>query len=210
MNQILTGLLSFHSFVHSGDCGGGGGGGGGGGTNATQYGSVTGGGHFDSPAGAYRRNSTLSGKANFGFTSKYDEGDDSPKGNLNFQFGEMHFKSTNFTAMIFIEDNYVTILGEGTINGEEIVEFQTWAGEGMGDGGEDTFRIKISNGTPVIYDNGEFLGPASSSDHTVGKHTIKVHKNKNKDKEDKGKGAGSQVSASSAGAVQGLRGFFSG
>ena len=187
--------------MHSGDCGGGGGGGGGG-TNATQYGSVTGGGHFDSPAGAYRRNSTMSGKANFGFTSKYDEGDDSPKGNLNFQFGEMHFKSTNFTTMIFIEDNYVTFLGEGTINGEEVVDFQMWAGEGMGDDGEDTFRIKISNGTSVIYDNGDIDGlPASSSDHTVGKNKIKVRTNKDK---------GPKASASSAGAVQGLRGFFSG
>lgn len=49
-------------------------------------GFVTGGGWVNSPAGAYAPNETLTGKANFGFVSKYEKGKSIPSGNTEFQF----------------------------------------------------------------------------------------------------------------------------
>ena len=43
-------------------------------------GFVTGGGWIDSPAGAYAANLSLTGKANFGFVSKYQKGANKPTG----------------------------------------------------------------------------------------------------------------------------------
>ncbi len=52
----------------------------------TSAGLVTGGGWIDSPEGAYTADSTLTGKANFGFVSKYKKGADVPIGQTEFQF----------------------------------------------------------------------------------------------------------------------------
>ncbi len=49
-------------------------------------GFVTGGGWIDSPAGAYMADPSLSGKATFGFVSKYKKGASVPTGNTEFQF----------------------------------------------------------------------------------------------------------------------------
>lgn len=49
-------------------------------------GFVTVGGWINSPAGAYSPDPTLTGKANFGFVSKYQKGTTVPAGNTQFQF----------------------------------------------------------------------------------------------------------------------------
>ena len=49
-------------------------------------GFVTGGGWIDSPAGAYKANATLAGKATFGFVSKYQKGASLPTGTTAFEF----------------------------------------------------------------------------------------------------------------------------
>lgn len=49
-------------------------------------GFVTGGGWINSPAGAYSANTDLTGKATFGFVSKYQNGATVPTGNTEFQF----------------------------------------------------------------------------------------------------------------------------
>ena len=49
-------------------------------------GFVTGGGWIDSPAGAYKANESLSGKATFGLVSKYKKGANVPTGNMEFHF----------------------------------------------------------------------------------------------------------------------------
>ena len=56
-------------------------------------GFVTGGGWIDSPAGAYAADTSLSGKATFGFVSKYKKGANVPDGNTEFQFnaGDLNF-----------------------------------------------------------------------------------------------------------------------
>jgi hypothetical protein len=61
-------------------------------------GFVTGGGWMDSPAGAYKPDSSLTGKANFGFVSRYKRGATTPTGNTEFQFhaADLNFHSDNF------------------------------------------------------------------------------------------------------------------
>ncbi|HKZ48575.1 MAG TPA: hypothetical protein VJ397_07300, partial [Thermoplasmata archaeon] len=49
-------------------------------------GFVTGGGWINSPPGAYARDLTLTGKATFGFVSKYQKGGSVPTGETEFAF----------------------------------------------------------------------------------------------------------------------------
>jgi predicted extracellular nuclease len=119
-------------------------------------GFVTGGGWIDSPAGAYRPDTNLAGKANFGFVAKYQGNGTNPVGNTEFQAGadNLNFHSTGYEWLI-VDANGANALykGSGTINGQGSYGFMVWAG----DGSPDTFRIKIWNGTDesdVVYDNG--------------------------------------------------------
>jgi len=63
-------------------------------------GFVTGGGWFTSPPGAYYPDPGLSGKAHFGFVSKYKKGATIPTGQSEFQFkaGDLNFRSSIRTA----------------------------------------------------------------------------------------------------------------
>jgi len=118
-------------------------------------GFVTGGGWIMSPAGAYRADPTLQGKATFGFQSKYKKGQNIPDGNTQFQFsaGDLSFHSTSYEWLI-VNQNYSNAQFKeyGTINGEGNYGFMIWAG----DGSPDTFRINIWDPSTedVIYDNG--------------------------------------------------------
>ena len=115
-------------------------------------GFVTGGGWFDSPAGAYSNDRALAGKATFGFVSKYKKGTTVPTGNTEFQLkaSDLNFTSTDYDWLVVTGSNYARFKGTGTINGEGEYTFMIWAG----DRNPDTFRIKIYNDTGVVYDNG--------------------------------------------------------
>jgi PKD repeat protein len=120
-------------------------------------GFVTGGGWIDSPAGAYKPDTDLAGKANFGFVSKYKKGADVPEGNTEFQFhaGDLNFHSSSYEWLVVTGSDYAMFKGTGTINGEGAYKFRIWAG----DDEPDTFRIKIweedEYGTETVtYDNG--------------------------------------------------------
>ena len=120
-------------------------------------GFVTGGGWIDSPTGAYVSDSTLTGKANFGFVSKYKKGASVPTGQTEFQFqmADLNFHSDSYQWLVVTGSNYARYKGNGTINGVGDYKFMLWAG----DGDPDTFRIKIweeeeSDNETVIYDNG--------------------------------------------------------
>ena len=65
-------------------------------------GFVTGGGWIDSPAGAYAADPTLTGRANFGFVSKYRHGANVPDGQTEFQFkaGDLNFHSTAYEWLV--------------------------------------------------------------------------------------------------------------
>ena len=132
----------------------------------TEGGFVTGGGWIHSEAGSYPSDTSLEGKATFGFVSKYKKGASIPTGNTEFQFraGELNFHSSSYDWLVVTGSGYARYKGTGTINGAGEYEFMIWAG----DGDPDTFRIKIwsdsGDGTgAVIYDNGmnQALGSGS-------------------------------------------------
>lgn len=120
-------------------------------------GFVTGGGWVDSPEGAYIPAPALTGRATFGFVSKYKKGTTVPTGNTEFQFraADLNFHSFNYEWLVVTGSDYARFKGSGTINGLGNYRFMVWAG----DGEPDTFRIKIWEESElgietVIYDNG--------------------------------------------------------
>ena len=131
-------------------------------------GFVTGGGWFDSPEGAYTEDPSLTGKATFGFVSKYKKGATVPTGQTEFQFktGDLNFHSSSYDWLVVTGSDYAKFKGTGTINGAGEYKFQIWAG----DDDPDTFRIKIWNDDGVIYDNG--------MDQPIGGGNIVVHTKK--------------------------------
>ncbi|UCC82019.1 MAG: PKD domain-containing protein [Gemmatimonadota bacterium] len=134
-------------------------------------GFVTGGGWIHSPAGAYKPDPSLTGRANFGFVAKYKRGADVPTGQTEFQLrvANLNFHSTSYDWLIVTGGNYVRFQGSGTINGTGEYKFMLWAG---GDD-PDTFRIKIweedeEGVETVTYDNG--------MDQSIGGGNITIHK----------------------------------
>ena len=132
-------------------------------------GFVTGGGWINSPTGAYAANPSLSGKATFGFVSKYKKGQSAPEGNTEFQFhaAGMNFKSTSYEWLV-VAGAKAQYKGSGTINGSGDFFFMLTAIDGdlKTKGTPDTFRMKIWNRETleVIYDN--LMGVADTADPT--------------------------------------------
>ncbi len=113
------------------------------------------------------------GKATFGFVSKYKKGATVPDGNTEFQFkdGGLSFHSTSYDWLIVTGSDYAKFKGDGTVDGMPgTYKFQLWAGDGTGSNGDDTFRIKIWNDDGVLYDNG--------MDQEIGGGNIIVHSGK--------------------------------
>jgi hypothetical protein len=140
-------------------------------------GFVTGGGWINSPAGAYIPNPALTGKATFGFVSKYQKGANVPTGNTEFQFkvADLNFKSTSYDWLV-IAGTKAQYKGIGTINGAGEYRFMLTAI----DGSPDKFRIKIWDKATggLVYDNQ--LGAADDADPTtsIGGGSIVIHKEK--------------------------------
>ena len=120
-------------------------------------GFVTGGGWIDSPEGAYALDATLTGKANFGFVSKYKKGATEPTGNTQFNFraASLNFHSSAYQWLV-VAGAKTKFKGSGTMNGTGTYGFLLTATDGQLSGeGIDTFRIKIwdaATGT-IVYDN---------------------------------------------------------
>jgi PKD repeat protein len=144
-------------------------------------GFVTGGGWINSPPGAYTAEPTATGKATFGFVSKYKKGATVPDGNTEFQFkaGNLNFKSTSYEWLV-IAGAKAMYKGSGTINGGGDYAFMLSAIDGQqpGGGGVDRFRIRIWDKTTgtVIYDNQ--IGAADDANPTtaLGGGSITIHK----------------------------------
>ncbi|MFX0205451.1 MAG: PKD domain-containing protein, partial [Candidatus Hodarchaeota archaeon] len=127
-----------------------------------EQGFVTGGGWLTSPEGAFPTDPYLSGKANFGFVSKYKKGTTVPTGNTEFQFhaGDLNFHSDTYEWLV-IAGAQALFKGTGTINGEGSYKFILTAVDGAinGGGDADKFRIKIwleneeTGEEDIIYDN---------------------------------------------------------
>ena len=107
---------------------------------------------------AYAADGSLSGKATFGFVSKYQKGATTPTGNTEFQFhvASMNFKSTVYEWLV-IAGARGQYKGSGTINGSGDYGFLLTAIDGQlnGGGGMDKFRIKIWDKatSTIVYDN---------------------------------------------------------
>ncbi|MGH9838880.1 MAG: PKD domain-containing protein [Blastocatellia bacterium] len=141
---------------------------------------VTGGGWINSPAGAYVPNPSLTGKANFGFVSKYKNGASVPTGNTEFQFksGNLNFSSTSYEWMVISGGKKAQYKGFGKINNSGNYRFMLTAidGDKPGGGGQDKFRIRIwSDGGGLVYDN-QMNDPDSNDPTTVlGGGSIVIH-----------------------------------
>jgi PKD repeat protein len=146
-------------------------------------GFVTGGGWLDSPAGAYKADETLTGRATFGFVSKYLKGAAIPTGNTAFEFNlaGLEFASTSYEWLVVNQAaTNAQFKGSGMINGAldnngNPYRFLLWAGDGASANSADTFRIKIWWEGPdgienVVYDNG--------AAQTIGGGNIVVHTKK--------------------------------
>jgi hypothetical protein len=133
-------------------------------------GFVTGGGWINSPVGAYPANSSLVGKATFGFVSKYKKGASAPEGDTEFQFhaAGMNFKSTSYDWLVVQGQSKASYKGNGTINGSGDYKFLV----SVVDGNPDRFRIKITEGSTVIYDN--MPGVADDADPSTGNEKSKL------------------------------------
>lgn len=148
-------------------------------------GFVTGGGWIDSPQGAYILDPSLTGRANFGFVSKYKNGADTPTGETEFQFqvADMNFHSDNYEWLVVAGQN-AKYKGTGTINGSGTYGFMLTACDVAVSGGcqgedADTFRIKIWDedaDDTVVYDNKEGAQHDSHAGTVLGGGNVKVHK----------------------------------
>ena len=80
---------------------------------------MTGGGWINSPEGAYAPDPALTGKANLGLVSKYQQGQSTPSGNTEFNFkaGDLNFHSSSYDWLV-ITHHKAMYKGTGTINGE--------------------------------------------------------------------------------------------
>jgi VCBS repeat-containing protein len=146
-------------------------------------GFVTGGGWITSPAGAMPANPAATGKANYGFNSKYANGKTVPDGNTEFQFnaGNLNFKSTSYEWLVISGGFKAQYKGHGTINGVAGYGFILTAVDGtqQGSGGADKFRIKIYNenqGNGVVYDNNIGASDNDTPTTTPGGGNIVIHK----------------------------------
>ncbi len=144
-------------------------------------GFVTGGGWINSPAGAYAPDPDLTGKANFGFVSKYKKGATVPTGQTEFQFkvADLNFKSDSYDWLV-VAGPKAKYKGAGTINGGGNYGFMLFAiDEGLTPSTDvDLFRIKIwdKNNDEVVYDNQ--MDDSDDADPTtaIGGGSIKIHK----------------------------------
>ena len=141
-------------------------------------GFVTGGGWINSPAGSYVANPLLDGRANFGFESRYKQGQSVPEGNTVFQFqaGDLRFKSTSYEWLV-VAGARAQFKGIGTINGSGSYSFLLTAidGQSNGGGGIDRFRIKLTGPGGLVYDNNRGAEDGSVPSTALGGGSIVIH-----------------------------------
>jgi PKD repeat protein len=140
-------------------------------------GFVTGGGWIDSPPGAHRGDPNATGRATFGFVSRYANGANVPSGRTRFGFraGDLDFQSSSYDWLVVNQGGTAAqFKGSGSVNGMsaptgEPYRFMIWAV----DDNPDTVRVRIwyeDAGEVVIYDNGV--------EQTVGGGSVSVHQNR--------------------------------
>ena len=143
---------------------------------------VTGGGGFNSVAGLYLPDPTLTGKASYGFNAKYKKGTMIPDGNTEFKIKEkkgekVKFKATSYDWLV-ISGAKATFRGSGTIDKEGNYGFLISCIDGKLAGTDDKIRVSIWNKATnaVIYDNQPGAGINDAPTMTTEEGNIKIHK----------------------------------
>jgi hypothetical protein len=147
-------------------------------------GFVTGGGWIDSPEGAYAADPNLTGKATFGFVSKYKKGAEVPTGETEFQFhvADLNFHSNAYDWLV-VGGPKAMFKGIGTINGEGNYGFLlTAVDENLTPSTDvDLFRIKIwdkDDGDVIVYDNQMDADDEADPTTEIAGGNIVIHKAK--------------------------------
>jgi hypothetical protein len=147
-------------------------------------GFVTGGGWIDSPENActYTPACTgVTGRANFGFVSKYKKGSTIPEGDTQLYFNAGNFKfDSDAYEWLVISGAKARYRGTGSVDGTAGFGFEltAWDGQQAGGGNVDRFRIKIWQGNSgnVVYDNERGSPDGSDPVTNLGGGSIVVHK----------------------------------
>ena len=142
-------------------------------------GSVSGGGWIDSPPGAFVAMPAKTGKANFAFVARYQNGANVPTGNTQFQFsaGDLNFQSTGYDWLV-VSGRFALCKGTGTIDrGNYRFMLTSIDGDQPGGGGQDKVRIRIwSDSDGLVYDN-QLNAPETDAPTTaLGGGSIKFHR----------------------------------
>ena len=148
-------------------------------------GFVTGGGWIDSPPGAYTPDDDtdpdVTGKANFGFVSKYKKGATVPSGQTEFQFkaGDLNFHSADYQWLV-VAGARAQFKGTGTVNGAGKYGFMLTAIDAKltPSTDADLFRVKIWDkhaGDAVLYDNQAGAGDDADPTTAIGGGSIVIH-----------------------------------
>lgn len=146
-------------------------------------GFVTGGGWINSPEGSLVSEPEATGKAAFGFVSKYIKGKNTLTGETEFQFiaGDLGFHSSYYDWLL-INKHKAMFKGAGTINGTGNYGFQLSAIDAAltpETSDEDQFRIRIwdkDNNDELIYDNQMGAGQNDDPSCTIEGGNIKIFK----------------------------------
>ncbi len=145
-------------------------------------GFVTGSGWINSPQGAYALDPSTTGRAHFGFVSRYQRGAKTPTGQTQFRFqaSSLSFESEMYQWLV-IAGHRAQFKGTGTINGVGNYGFLLTAIDGQinGGGGVDKFRIKIwdkESGDTVVYDNQMSAEDGADPTTVIGGGSIVIHK----------------------------------
>ncbi|HEX4524173.1 MAG TPA: PKD domain-containing protein [Casimicrobiaceae bacterium] len=150
-------------------------------------GFVTGSGWIQSPAGAFKADPTVIGRATFGFVAKYQKGAKVPTGNTEFHFqsADLDFHSDSYDWLV-VGGARAQFKGTGTLNRSGDYKFLLTAVDGAliaGGNVPDRFRIKIwyydadLKQDVVVYDNqvSSSTEGTTSEGTAIGGGSIVVH-----------------------------------
>ncbi len=133
---------------------------------------------FDSPAGSIVGNTSLPGKASFGFQVKYQQGDMVPSGkNVEFSFpaGNIDFTSSSYQWLV-VSGTKATFKATGTLNGlpgYTILVSAIDQGNGQQNG---LIRIQLKNpSNTIVYDTQSGAADTVNPVTPVSKGKIAVH-----------------------------------
>lgn len=145
-------------------------------------GFVTGNGQIDSPAGALAFDPSQTGRAIFGFVSKYQRGQSVPSGNTRFRFqsGGFSFQSTSYDWLV-VAGPQAKFKGDGEVNGAGSFKFIVAARDGdiLGGNQPDLFRIKVWEPATgdIVYDNERGASEDAEPTTTIVRGQISVQQN---------------------------------